>query len=288
MPELPEVEVVRRGLATWVLHRDIASVTVLRERSVRRHEAGVDDFTHRLIGARFAAAMRRGKYVWLSLDDTDSALVVHLGMSGQCLVVDENSALEPHCRVAFTFADGGTALRFVDQRVFGGLFIDDLLDGVPSSVSHIARDPFDPEFDIAATARAIRAKHAGIKRVLLDQSVISGVGNIYADEALWRSRLHYDTPANRLTATRVQELIGHVTEVMEAALAAGGTSFDSLYVNVNGSSGYFSRELAAYGAQGEPCGRCGTPIVREPFMNRSSYRCPKCQRAPRRGGGAGG
>ncbi|MEU1279579.1 bifunctional DNA-formamidopyrimidine glycosylase/DNA-(apurinic or apyrimidinic site) lyase [Streptomyces sp. NPDC005805] len=283
MPELPEVEVVRRGLATWVTGRTIAEVEVLHPRAVRRHLAGGEDFAARLRGRRVADARRRGKYLWLPLEGTGSSVLGHLGMSGQLLVQPVTAVSEKHLRIRLRFDDTlGTELRFVDQRTFGGLSVhDDTPEGLPDVIAHIARDPLDPLFDDAAFHTALRARRTTVKRALLDQSLISGVGNIYADEALWRARLHYDRPTATLTRPRSTELLAHVREVMTAALAVGGTTFDSLYVNVNGESGYFDRSLDAYGRENEPCRRCGTPIRRRPWMNRSSYFCPRCQRAPR-------
>ena len=287
MPELPEVEVVRRGLARHVVGRELRAAVVLDPRAVRRHVAGPRDLEARLAGATPVTASRRGKYLWLGLDGTDEALVAHLGMSGQLLVQPAESPDERHLRVRLAFADGGRELRFVDQRTFGGLALEPLVpdDGggrVPASVAHIARDPLDPLFDEAGVVARLRRRRTGIKRALLDQTLLSGVGNIYADEALWRSRLHWAHPTDELAPVRVRALIADVREVMLEALAVGGTSFDSLYVNVNGESGYFSRGLAAYGRRGEPCLRCGRLLVREEFTNRSSYRCPHCQRRPRR------
>ncbi|MFD5265962.1 bifunctional DNA-formamidopyrimidine glycosylase/DNA-(apurinic or apyrimidinic site) lyase [Streptomyces sp. NPDC058335] len=291
MPELPEVEVVRRGLERWVAHRTVAEAEVLHPRAVRRHVAGADDFTHRLKGHRVGVPSRRGKYLWLPLEDTGQAILAHLGMSGQLLVQPQGSPDEKHLRIRVRFADaltsaaaaaGATELRFVDQRTFGGLSLHDTTpDGLPDVIAHIARDPLDPLFDDEAFHQALRRRRTTIKRALLDQSLISGVGNIYADEALWRSRLHYDRPTAGFTRPRTLELLGHVRDVMREALAVGGTSFDSLYVNVNGESGYFDRSLDAYGREGLPCKRCGTPMRRRPWMNRSSYFCPKCQRPPR-------
>ncbi|KUN35051.1 formamidopyrimidine-DNA glycosylase [Streptomyces longwoodensis] len=283
MPELPEVEVVRRGLERWVAHRTVAAAEVLHPRAVRRHVLGADDFTHRLTGHRVGTPSRRGKYLWLPLEDTPQAVLAHLGMSGQLLVQPHTAPDEKHLRIRVRFADEqGTELRFVDQRTFGGLSLHDTTpDGLPDVIAHIARDPLDPLFDDEAFHRALRRKRTTIKRALLDQSLISGIGNIYADEALWRSRLHYERPTATLTRPRTAELLGHVREVMGAALEVGGTSFDSLYVNVNGESGYFDRSLDAYGREGLPCRRCGTPMRRRPWMNRSSYFCPTCQRAPR-------
>ncbi|MFF4900655.1 bifunctional DNA-formamidopyrimidine glycosylase/DNA-(apurinic or apyrimidinic site) lyase [Streptomyces sp. NPDC001068] len=283
MPELPEVEVVRRGLERWVAHRVVAETEVLHPRAVRRHLAGPDDFTHRLKGHRVGTPSRRGKYLWLPLEDTDQSILAHLGMSGQLLVQPHEAPDEKHLRVRVRFGDGlGTELRFVDQRTFGGLSLhDNTLDGLPDVIAHIARDPLDPLFDDEAFHQALRRKRSTIKRALLDQSLISGVGNIYADEALWRARIHYDRPTAGFTRPRTAELLGHVRDVLNAALAVGGTSFDSLYVNVNGQSGYFSRDLNVYGRSGQACNRCGTSIGRAPFMNRSSYFCPKCQPVPK-------
>ncbi|WP_370415080.1 bifunctional DNA-formamidopyrimidine glycosylase/DNA-(apurinic or apyrimidinic site) lyase [Streptomyces fradiae] len=286
MPELPEVEVVRRGLERWVAGRTVAEVEVLHPRAVRRHPEGGADFAARLKGQRFGVARRRGKYLWLPLDSGDASVLGHLGMSGQLLVQPEDAADEKHLRIRIRFDDtAGTELRFVDQRTFGGLSLHDTApdstDGLPDVIAHIARDPLDPAFDDAAFASALRLRRTTIKRALLDQSLISGVGNIYADEALWRSKLHYERPTATFTRPRSAELLGHVRDVMNAALAVGGTSFDSLYVNVNGESGYFDRSLDAYGREGEPCRRCGTPMRRRPWMNRSSYYCPRCQRPPR-------
>ncbi|MGW2277479.1 bifunctional DNA-formamidopyrimidine glycosylase/DNA-(apurinic or apyrimidinic site) lyase [Streptomyces sp. NPDC001770] len=283
MPELPEVEVVRRGLERWVAGRTVSEVEVLHPRAVRRHLAGGVDFAARLRGMRFGAAMRRGKYLWIPLEEEPVSLLGHLGMSGQLLVRPGDAPTEKHLRIRMRFADTlGTDLRFVDQRTFGGLSLHPTTpDGLPDVIAHIARDPLDPAFDDAAFHTALRLRRTTVKRALLDQSLISGVGNIYADEALWRAKLHYDRPTATLTRPKSAELLGHVRDVMNAALAQGGTSFDSLYVNVNGESGYFDRSLDAYGREGEPCHRCGTPMRRSPWMNRSSYFCPNCQRVPR-------
>ncbi|MEU6175629.1 bifunctional DNA-formamidopyrimidine glycosylase/DNA-(apurinic or apyrimidinic site) lyase [Streptantibioticus parmotrematis] len=288
MPELPEVEVVRRGLARWVSGRTVADVEVRHARAVRRHTEGAEDFAARLRGAVIGDAHRRGKYLWLPLDDGGS-LLGHLGMSGQLLVQPPTAPDEKHLRVRLRFADDvATELRFVDQRTFGGLSVHprvpdgpDAALGLPLPLAHIAADPMEAAFDEDAFHDALRRRRTTVKRALLDQSLISGVGNIYADEALWRARLHYDRPTATLTRPRTAELVGHIRDVMTAALDVGGTSFDSLYVNVNGESGYFDRSLDAYGREDEPCRRCGTPIRRRPWMNRSSYFCPGCQRPPR-------
>lgn len=344
MPELPEVETVREGIAEHSVGRPVRAVRVVDARSLRRHLPGPAHFEAALTGRALCGAYRRGKYLWLTLSEADGtladeALVVHLGMSGQLLVRDEPGSesgsesearaafdAEPrHLRVALELGPSGTTcgaagagqrLLFVDQRIFGGMFLSPLVPDVPEAVAgemtpgevasesgtdlravperflipeavkHIARDPLDEFFDPAAVRRKFLRTSSGIKKVLLDQSVISGVGNIYADEALWRARLHYAKPARTLSAAQTRELLEAVTDVLRESLAAGGTSFDALYVNVLGESGYFERSLNAYGRAGEPCHRCAEAgrtslIVREPFQNRSSYRCPHCQRAPR-------
>ncbi len=280
MPELPEVEVVRLGLERHVVGATLTAVEVLHPRPVRRDERGPLGFAAALTGRRVEAARRRGKYFWLPLDNGD-ALLGHLGMSGQMLVQPPATPDERHLRVRFSL-DRDVELRFVDQRMFGGLAVSTGGADLPPEIAHIARDPLDPAFDDADFVRRVRRRTAGVKRLLLDQGLISGVGNIYADEALWRARIHGDRPGDRLTAAQVRTVLGEARGVMAAALVQGGTSFDALYVNVNGESGYFDRSLHAYGQEGEPCERCGTPIRRISFMNRSSYFCPTCQPAPRR------
>ncbi len=293
MPELPEVEVVRAGLQRHVTGARIDTVEVLHPRPLRRDPRGSDGFVAALVGHRIEAVRRRGKYFWLALD-TDGgadrpgdALLGHLGMSGQMLLHHPGAPDERHLRVRFTLTtdDGPLEMRFVDQRMFGGLLVSDGGAELPTEIAHIGRDPLDPAFDEPDFVRRVRRRTSAIKRQLLDQSLVSGVGNIYADEALWRTRIHGERPGERLTAAQVRELIGHARAVMADALAQGGTSFDALYVNVNGESGYFDRSLHAYGREGEPCERCGTPIRRVAFMNRSSYFCPTCQRPPRRSSG---
>ena len=250
---------------------------------VRRHPAGPTDFAAALAGRRITAAHRRGKYLWLPLD-TGDAILAHLGMSGQMLVQPADAPAERHLRVRFAL-DGPHQLRFVDQRMFGGLAISTGGAELPPEIAHIARDPMDPAFDDEAFLTRLRKRTAGVKRLLLDQTLVSGIGNIYADEALWLARLHGDRPGHRLRRTDAVNLLAGVRTVMAAALAQGGTSFDALYVNVNGESGYFDRSLEAYGRAGEPCSRCGTPISRVAFMNRSSFFCPTCQPPPRRRAG---
>jgi formamidopyrimidine-DNA glycosylase len=281
VPELPEVETVRQGLAKWVAGRTIETVDVHHPRAIRRHMPGDVHFAAVLAGRTILDVSRRGKYLWLSLDSGD-AIIAHLGMSGQMLMRPADAPEEPHLRVRVRFTDGGPELRFVDQRTFGGLSVSEGGAALPDEIAHIARDPMDPLFDDDAFVAAVRRKHTEVKRALLDQTLISGVGNIYADEALWRAKLHGARATDALTKPAVRRLLGHVRDVLREAIVAGGTSFDALYINVNGESGYFDRSLNVYGREGQPCLRCGTPIRREQFMNRSSYSCPHCQPRPRK------
>lgn len=298
MPELPEVEVVRRGLAPAVSGARVTGVDVLDARSLKRHRDASGaahnalDFVAGLEGMRLVAPERRGKFLWVPIATETAAppkaLVAHLGMSGQLLVRLPSAQEDRHTRIRVRVeAPHGTVyeVRFADQRRFGSLAVDSLVPDpthpehfVPSQVLHIARDPLDELFDADAVRAKMRATSRAVKTVLLDQRVVSGIGNIYADEALWRARVHWAKPANRLSTRKVNELLSQTRLVMDQALAEGGTSFDALYVNVNGESGYFARSLNVYGRSGKACNRCGASIVREAFANRSSYRCPRCQR----------
>jgi formamidopyrimidine-DNA glycosylase len=303
MPELPEVEVVRRGLKDHVVGRRIDTAHFDGARVARRHLPGPVDLADRLIGNVVRVADRRGKYLWLVLEATDGhrqALVIHLGMSGQLLVEAADAPRQAHLHATFDFVDDGSQLRFVDQRTFGGMALADLVPdvqgtgagqhpwGIPESITHIAPDPLEAAFDQAAVIARLKARHTAVKRGLLDQGLVSGIGNIYADEALWRARVHGGREAAALSIPALGRLIDQARAVMLEALEQGGTSFDALYVNVNGASGYFDRSLDAYGREGVPCGRCGTLIRREAFMNRSSYSCPRCQPRPRAAGVAAG
>lgn len=300
MPELPEVEVVRLGLEPAVAGARITAVDVLDERALTRHPRGIDDFTARLSGQVVTAVVRRGKFLWLPLESGAAAMVAHLGMSGQLLLRTPDAVAERHERVRLHIEHplhGPLDVVFADQRTFGSLAVDTLLDTpdgaaggsgaasarVPSQVAHIARDALDPAFDESAFIVAVRRRSSAIKRVLLDQTLVSGIGNIYADESLWAARIHPETEGRALSAQAVRRLMDEVRLVLQKALAEGGTSFDAQYVNVNGQAGYFAHSLNAYGRDGEPCHRCGTPIRRIAFMNRSSHLCLRCQR--RRSGG---
>ncbi|PPG72205.1 bifunctional DNA-formamidopyrimidine glycosylase/DNA-(apurinic or apyrimidinic site) lyase [Rathayibacter rathayi] len=304
MPELPEVEVVRAGLAPAVTGSLVTGVEIVDERSLKRHVHPHGSFERLLVGRRLEGAVRRGKFLWLPAG-RDEALLVHLGMSGQVLLRTADAALPRLARIRVGIEHpehGELALHFVDQRIFGSMAVDalvptadgapggfagedvhvgDWLRAVPSQVAHIARDPLDASFDLDAIVAALARRTSGIKRALLDQTLVSGIGNIYADESLWAAELHPERPSSSLGEARIRRLFAEVRSVLERALAEGGTSFDAQYVNVNGASGYFSHSLLAYGQTGKPCARCGEAIVRVPFMNRSSHLCPQCQQVPR-------
>jgi formamidopyrimidine-DNA glycosylase len=284
LPELPEVETVRTGLERWVVGRRIVDVEVTGERTVRRHASGEADFVARMAGRRVQAARRRGKYLWLPLDD-GANLLAHLGMSGQFLALPAGSPPSRHLKARWRFDDDGPELRFCDQRTFGGLALDDgelTVEGVPRALGHIAPDPLEPAYDRRRLSLAMRRRRTTVKRAILDQTLVSGIGNIYADESLWRAQLHFERQTDRLRPAEVERLLDAVDEVLREAIAAGGTSFDALYVAVNGESGWFDRSLEVYGQDGRPCSRCGTQIIRMAFTNRSSYLCPHCQRRPRK------
>ena len=294
MPELPEVEVVRLGLAPAVTGAVVEAVTVLDDRAVKRHDGPSEDFAAALVGARLLEPRRRGKFLWVPIADPDapsSAPLTHLGMSGQVLLRERDAPDERHTRIRIDVRHpdhGPVRIHFADQRLFGSMSVDLLTDArdapgeteqrLPSQAVHIARDPLDPRFDERAVIAAMRRKRTEVKRALLDQTLVSGIGNIYADEALWAARVHPRQSTATLSGPAASRLLDEVRIVLERALAQGGTSFDAQYLNVNGESGYFSRSLNAYGQQGLPCPRCGTPIVRESFMNRGSHFCPRCQR----------
>ena len=306
MPELPEVETVRAGLAPALTNAKVTAVDILDVRSLKRHAGGVEDFKQTLIGAKILGVVRRGKFLWLPLEVKGAkqqlALVGHLGMSGQMLLRSPGAAEDKLTRViihAKSAKGENVEFRFIDQRIFGSLAIDELVPTsdskpggfsagvgvgqfwqnlIPRQASHITRDPLDEDFDAAQVLAKFKKKNSGIKRVLLDQQTLSGIGNIYADEALWQTKLHYDQPAATISKAKATELLTAVQDILAKAVAQGGTSFDEQYKNVNGESGYFAVSLNAYGMTGLPCKRCGHQIKRENWMNRGSHLCPKCQR----------
>lgn len=279
MPELPEVETVRRGLAKYILGKTVRDIEVFDARSLKKDSVSV--FRNTLKQSTITNINRRGKFLWLTLDNSDVVVLIHLGMSGQVLLETSSTPLHSHVRIRFQFNDKKRDMRFVDQRLFGGMQLDVLNGDVPTSIRHIAPDPFEEEYNQTSVIANVRRRTAGIKSLMLNQSIISGIGNIYADEALWLSKIHYLTPGNRLKPQKLEELFDAAKMVMARAIEAGGTSFDDLYVNVNGESGWFEVDLNAYGREDEPCPRCGRLIAREPWANRSSYRCPRCQPKPR-------
>ena len=270
MPELPEVETVRAGLAKWVTGAIIKSSEQLHPRAVKG-EIPLDVFN----GAKIEAVKRRGKFLWFEFNRPE-VLVAHLGMSGQFLIQDKLTEREKHARAILKLKTD-REIRFIDQRTFGWLAVSKMVDGVPELAAHIALDLFDPKFSYKNAAKNIAKRRTQIKKALLDQSNVSGIGNIYADEALWYSKIHPEISTEDLSEKEIEKILKKSAQVMSAALKAGGTSFDDLYINVNGESGYFERRLKVYGREGEPCRRCGGEITRIAFANRSSHLCPRCQ-----------
>jgi len=275
MPELPEVETVRRGLAHLLTGFTFRSAQDLHPRVLK--PASLAPLSS-VIGSRITSINRHGKFLWFELD-RDFALVAHLGMSGQFLVSQKDRPAPGHIRAHFRLSRGFNKREVVfnDRRTFGWLSVEQLTNGIPQSALHIAVDPFDALFDRTAVITRMKSRKAEIKSVILNQEIMSGVGNIYADESLWRAKIHPETPACDLSIRKIGSLVDAATEVMAEAIEAGGTSFDALYINVNGGSGYFKISLAVYGQEHQPCPRCGREIRRIAFTSRSSHFCPKCQ-----------
>ncbi len=278
MPELPEVETVRAGLVNLLTGFTFRSAQGLHPRVLK--PASLAPLTA-VVGARISGINRRGKFLWFELD-RDQALVAHLGMSGQLLVAQKNRMLPRHVRAHFQLSRGlnKRELIFSDQRTFGWLSLEQLTDGIPQSALHIALDPFDKLFDRDAVVTKIKSRKATIKSVILNQKIMSGVGNIYADESLWRAKIHPEIPACDLTMRKIASLVDAASTIMAEAIEVGGTSFDALYINVNGESGLYEESLAVYGQEHKPCPRCGRQIRRIAFANRSSHFCPRCQVKP--------
>lgn len=276
MPELPEVETVRRGLASLVKGFKITAAHDLHPRALKPESIAP---LKSIQGAKIMDLSRRGKFLWFVLD-RPQVLVAHLGMSGQFLIHQEGHPKAKHVRAKFDLTKQlrKRELVFNDQRTFGWVSVEETEDGVPSSAQHIARDPFDPKFDREETINKFAKRNIRVKTALLNQEIMSGVGNIYADETLWRAKIHPEISTADLSKKKIGSLIDFATEVMQEAIEKGGTSFDDLYINVNGESGFFEQSLAAYGRTDEPCPRCGTPIRRIVFGARSSHFCPRCQR----------
>jgi formamidopyrimidine-DNA glycosylase len=283
MPELPEVETVRRGLESTVNGFTVTHIKIFDKRSLRKNLGSIADFESELVGSEFSRFVRRGKFLWTRLTD-DRCLVIHLGMSGQILVTNPNQPREKSERLFLGVSkrDKQLEIRFADQRLFGGVFIDDFVSQgtfgkIPKSVQHIALDPLDKEFNLERAAFLISKRLAGIKSLLMNQRLVSGIGNIYADETLWLAKVHYLTPGISLEVKKITRILEISKMVLESALSQGGTSFDSQYKNINGESGYFSQSLKVYRQTGLPCQRCRTPIRRDPWANRGSHFCPTCQ-----------
>jgi len=272
MPELPEVETVRRGLHTIITGFRIADAQSLHPRAMKSESIAP---LASLNGAKITGTNRRGKFMWLTLN-RPYVLTAHLGMSGQFLIHQPNRPKATHIRAQFQLKKAlrNLELVFNDQRTFGWLSIEETTNDIPTSALHIAPDPFDPSFDIDATMNNYLRRSIKIKTALLNQEIMSGVGNIYADETLWRAKIHPETLTSDLTKKKIATIIETATTVMQEAINQGGTSFDDLYINVNGESGFFEQSLNAYGQEGEPCPRCGTPIKRISFGQRSSHFCP--------------
>jgi formamidopyrimidine-DNA glycosylase len=276
MPELPEVETVRRGLQHLVTGYKITQAQQLHPRALKSESIAP---LESLQGAKITGTNRRGKFMWLTLN-RPYVLVAHLGMSGQFLIHQKDRPKATHVRAQFTLSKPlrTQELVFNDQRTFGWLSVEETTNNIPASAQHIAPDPFDPLFDKDLTIKNYRKRNIKIKTALLNQEIMSGVGNIYADETLWRAKIHPEISTADLSAKKISTIIDFATEVMQEAINQGGTSFDDLYINVNGESGFFEQSLAAYGQEDEPCPRCGTPIKRITFGQRSSHFCPRCQR----------
>ena len=283
MPELPEVEVVRKGLAKHVKNRKISNAKVRNNRALRNFEFSTKTFEKTVSGFTINSVERRGKFLWMTLKNSSQAISAHLGMSGQMLMVKKDEKPSTHARVTFDFSDTKRSLHFIDQRTFGWVNLEELVEAkdkrlVPQSVLHISPDLFEETFDLDKTISNIKKRKTGIKQALLNQEIVAGIGNIYADEALWLAKTHWADVCENLSEKKINEILISAKEVMAKALEKGGTSFDDLYIDVNGESGYFENELNAYGREGERCYRCDLEMVREAFSNnRSSTICPNCQ-----------
>lgn len=298
MPELPEVEVVRRGLEKQLIGAQIEKVEVFFPGSLR----GQDEkrFSEALEGWTITNAVRRGKFLWLLGEDEEGkqtlySLVIHLGMSGQLLInkpkIELSRRNQGHLRVRLTLKDGRT-VNFVDQRTFGRMVVEPLVETkdkkpagigaeshlIPRNVEvNVARDVLDPHADFKEVAEKIHQRKSSIKHSLLDQRLVSGIGNIYADETLFAARISPAQSAKTLTEERIEEIFKVSGKIMKAAIKQGGTSFDELYVDTSGNPGYFEQELKVYGRGGEPCKVCGTTLKKLQQSGRNATYCPQCQ-----------
>jgi formamidopyrimidine-DNA glycosylase len=278
MPELPEVETVRRGLLQHLPKTKIAEVHVLRELAIGHPEA--DAFEVGLRGHRIEDIHRRGKYLLFELNG-GAWMAGHLGMSGRMLIVDSKKPVEKHVRVRVIF-DNGQELRFEDMRVFGRMwFISkrEKMDDVIPSLSKMGREPFE-ELDAEHLKQAFEKRTQAIKVVLLDQRAVAGLGNIYADEALFQSRINPLRSANSLNDKELTVLTKNIKQVLERAITLGGSTLRN-YTDSRGVNGNYQHKAWAYGRTGKPCRVCGTEIKMVRLAGRSSHYCPKCQPEPR-------
>ena len=277
MPELPEVEVMRRDLEREVVGKKIKAVEVTGTRSVRRHK-NRKEFITVLTGRKITAVQRRGKYLIVKLDGTD-ALIVHLGMSGQLLRAKTAREKAPkHTHVAITFTQGGL-LRFVDPRTFGEMFIasyDDLEQ--VEELAHLGLDPLETALSWDLFGRMLAEKKTKLKPLLMDQKFIAGIGNVYSDEILFEAGLKWERQSDSLSQQEVRRLYRAISETLNGAVKYRGSSLaDEQYVDLFGKPGEYQGELKVYGREGEPCRRCRTPIQTVKVAQRTSYFCPQCQ-----------
>jgi formamidopyrimidine-DNA glycosylase len=275
MPELPEVETVRRGIEARVVGRRIEAVTVTGERTVRRTSAAavVTGTTGRVV----TGARRYGKYLLIGLDD-GAEVLVHLRMSGQLVLAAPAERLVPHTHVRFLL-DDGSELRFVDPRTFGEVVVvrPDRVELDAADLRALGPDALSSRLGPAALGRRL-ARRRRVKDLLTDQHVLAGLGNIYADEVLWAARVRFDRPGNELTETEIRALHRSMRRILSAAVDAGGSTLgDGQYVGIDGRAGAYQLEHAVHARAGLPCRRCRTPIERTAWCGRSSYFCPRCQ-----------
>ncbi len=274
MPELPEVETVARGLRAALVGRTITDVKVLWTRSVVPPDPAA--FARHLTGQVITDVGRRGKWLVVGLSGGDT-LLIHLRMSGRLVIESEACLDDRHLRVLFLL-DDGRRLSFIDQRKFGRLH----LTNEPAQVlGDLGPEPLSDEFTSRRLEEMLKQRQGRIKPLLLDQRFLAGLGNIYADEALWRARIHPLRPANTLTPAEAQRLHKAIRVVLTSAIASGGTTLeDEVYRQADGQAGEFASELAAYGRTDQPCPRCGQPIERIKVSQRGTHFCPRCQPAP--------
>lgn len=272
MPELPEVETVRRGIEATFVGSRVASVEITGVRTVRRQPA--DELVMRATGSVFTRTGRRGKYLWVGLDDAE-ALVMHLRMSGQLLAVPASADRVAHTHAVFRFEGNPLELRFVDPRTFGELFVTGL--DLPELV-RLGVDPIADRVGPKALGRLLAGRSTNLKALLLDQGVIAGIGNIYADEILWRAALRPDRPARTLSDSEVAKLHRAIKAILTAAIDARGSSLaDQQYRDLEGEAGNYQLSHRVHARAGQPCRRCGESIVKLIVAGRSSYLCPRCQ-----------